>query len=53
MINCVILSGTLSLDELVDAYTLIGMPVTKATAAALLSDVDADGSGTIDFAEFR
>jgi hypothetical protein len=41
------------IDEMITAYAMVGIHLTKAAALELVAEVDADGSGEIEFDEFR
>ncbi len=46
-------AGEVGVEELMEAYALIDMPMTRAQAQAMMDDVDADGSGQMEFEEFK
>jgi hypothetical protein len=51
--SCFLPPGNVGIDEMITAYAMVGIHLTKAAALELVAEVDADGSGEIEFDEFR
>merc|ERR550514_167647 len=45
-------SGSIDVDELMDAMLLFGVKATKNSAKKVLAAIDTDGNGTVELDEF-